>query len=400
MAKISGYLLFLLCGFSTNQVVYGAVSPSLLDNSISKLHHRSGKSLSSFNELSKNDLISRESMKDDAMDQLLPLDNRGGELISSGLLERLKIGSYFALWYALNVAYNIVNKKVLNVLPAPITVGTIQFFIGSLYCAILWTTKLRPKPVLSEGSSKQAVQKIGFYHSTGQLLSMISLGAGPVSFTHIVKALEPLFSAMVSIIVFKKVMAWQVYASLLPVVGGVGYACLKELSFSWLSFYSAMGSNLAFALRAVSSKQAMNLGSSLGSNLSSANLFGLVTVFASFMSIPAVLLTDGKSFPQLFKDALSTGLSQKDLIQAIILSGLFHYLNNEVMYLALSNVHPVTLAVGNTMKRVFIMVASIIVFRNPISVQAAIGSVVGISGVLVYSLTKQHFEKLEASQSK
>lgn len=87
-------------------MVFGAVSPSLLDNSISKLHHRSGKSLSSFNELSKNDLISRKSTKDDAVDQLLPLDNRGGELISSGLLERLKIGSYFALWYALNVAYN------------------------------------------------------------------------------------------------------------------------------------------------------------------------------------------------------------------------------------------------------------------------------------------------------
>ena len=44
------------------------------------------------------------------------------------------------------------------------------------------------------------------------------------------------------------------------------------------------------------------------------------------------------------------------------------------MYLALSNVHPVTLAVGNTMKRVFIMVASVMVFRNQISLQAGIGS--------------------------
>lgn len=37
------------------------------------------------------------------------------------------------------------------------------------------------------------------------------------------------------------------------------------------------------------------------------------------------------------------------------------------MYLALGSVHPVTLAVGNTLKRVFIIVASLLVFRNPIT---------------------------------
>jgi solute carrier family 35 protein E1 len=70
------------------------------------------------------------------------------------------------------------------------------------------------------------------------------------------------------------------------------------------------------------------------------------------------------------------------------------------MYLALSNVHPVTLAVGNTMKRVFIVVASVLVFRNPISVQAAIGSAVGIGGVLLYSLAKQYYEELEKEKKK
>mmetsp|Transcript_41690 Transcript_41690/g.47139 ORF Transcript_41690/g.47139 Transcript_41690/m.47139 type:complete len:82 (+) Transcript_41690:624-869(+) len=63
--------------------------------------------------------------------------------------------------------------------------------------------------------------------------------------------------------------------------------------------------------------------------------------------------------------------------------------------MALGRVHPVTLAIGNTMKRVFILVASVLVFRNPISLQAGIGSAVGISGVLLYSLTKQYYESLE-----
>lgn len=319
---------------------------------------------------------------------------RGGDG-EVGLAGRLKVGSYFALWYILNIVYNILNKKYLNVIPAPLTVGSLQFLVGSLYSIILWTTKLRAAPVLTS-QGKTAVNKVGFYHMSGQELSMMSLGAGTVSFTHIVKALEPFFSAVVSAVVFGKWMHPMVYATLIPVVGGVAYACLKERSFSWLAFWTAMGSNLAFALRAVVSKTALDASDGeLGENLTSVNLFGIVTIFAFIQSIPLFLLGEGLSFLDLWKKALAASSTQLDLVRGLVLSGLFHYLNNEVMYLALSNVHPVTLAVGNTMKRVFIVVASVLVFRNPISVQAAIGSVIGIGGVLLYSLTKQHYEELE-----
>jgi len=284
------------------------------------------------------------------------------------------------------------------VVPAPLTVGSIQFGIGALYAAILWALSIRPAPRLTS-KGRDSVWSVGFYHSAGQLLSMISLGAGPVSFTHIVKALEPFFSALVSALVFGTWMKPQVYATLIPVVGGVSYACLKERSFSWLAFWTAMGSNVAFALRAVMSKSAMT--SYIGENINSVNLFGLVTWAAFFISIPTFLLGEGISFLELWSKAIGEGsdTTMPQLARSLVLSGLFHYLNNEVMYLALSNVHPVTLAVGNTMKRVFIMVASVIVFRNPVSLQAAIGAGIGISGVLVYSLTKQHYEKLEAAEA-
>jgi solute carrier family 35 protein E1 len=243
------------------------------------------------------------------------------------------------------------------------------------------------------------VNKVGFYHMAGQELSMMSLNAGAVSFTHIVKALEPFFSALVSGVVFGKWMNPVVYATLVPVVGGVAYACLKERAFSWLAFWTAMGSNLAFALRAVVSKSALDAsGGELGENLTSVNLFGIVTCYAFIQSIPLFLLGEGLSFVTLWKEALSKS-STYELVKGLVISGLFHYLNNEVMYLALSNVHPVTLAVGNTMKRVFIVVASVIVFRTPITLQAAIGSAVGLGGVLLYSLTKQYYEELEKNQA-
>eukprot|EP00536_Pseudo-nitzschia_multiseries_P009447 jgi/Psemu1/258158/estExt_Genewise1Plus.C_2630006 len=322
---------------------------------------------------------------------------RGGAA-SSALMQRLEIGGYFAAWYALNVVYNIVNKKVLNVLPAPLVVGSIQFGIGALYCAVVWLLRFRPCPTLTPAGTK-AVTAVGAYHMLGQLATMIALGAGPVSFTHIVKAVEPFFSAMVSGFYFNKWMPPQVYATLIPVVGGVGYACLKELNFSWLAFSAALSSNLFFALRAVVSKSALQSGSASGTHLTAPNMFGLVTMAAFAISIPVGLFMEGGSFPSLWAAAIDQVESKAQLVRAIIVSGLFHYLNNEVMYMALGSVHPVTLAVGNTMKRVFILVASVLVFRNPVTVQAGIGSAVGISGVLLYSLTKQYYESLDAAKA-
>jgi solute carrier family 35, member E1 len=303
-------------------------------------------------------------------------------------------------------------------------VGSLQFGVGVLYVTTLWLTRLRVKPQLNGAKARSALRTVGFWHCIGQLMSMVSLGAGPVSFTHIVKAMEPFFSALVAALYFGKWMNPVVYATLIPVVGGVGYACLKEKSFSWLAFGTAMGSNVAFALRAVLSKIAMtSAGDSadenpLGTNLTAPNVFGLVTCAAFWISLPLAFATEGTSFfqsvgttvdpetlmqvtlPSLWQTAVAaTEQGEMGLIRSIVLSGLFHYLNNEVMYLALSNVHPVTLAVGNTMKRVVIMVASVMVFRNQISLQAGIGSAIAISGVLLYSLTKQHYEQLAKEQT-
>lgn len=205
-----------------------------------------------------------------------------------------------------------------------------------------------------------------------------------------------MFSAVVSGFYFKKWMKPQVYATLIPVVGGVGYACMKEVNFSLLAFCAAMSSNLFFALRAVLSKSALQSGKGAGTNLTAPNMFGLVTMAAFMISVPVALIREGSGFSALWATALEQVESKMHLIRAIFISGLFHYLNNEVMYMALGSVHPVTLAVGNTMKRVFILVASVLVFKNEISVQAGIGSAVGIAGVLLYSLTKQYFEALEA----
>lgn len=306
------------------------------------------------------------------------------------LIQNLKVGGYFGLWYVLNVAYNIVNKKALNNFQVPWTLAALQLGVGGTYAVLVWLSGLRKSPVVTLENLKNMCP-VAFYHSSGQLLTVMSLFAGAVSFAHIVKALEPFFSAVISAVFLKSYFKPQVYAALLPVVGGVGIACYSEVNFSWLAFSSAMGSNVACACRANFSKKLMN--EPQGKNMNAANLYGVITILSFLMLLPISLSVEATKLSPRWTEALSKGLTAKQMTSDIVLSGIFHYLNNEVMYLALDNVHPITLAVGNTMKRVFIIVASLIVFRNPITMTGAIGSMIGIAGVLIYALTKQYYEK-------
>ena len=75
----------------------------------------------------------------------------GGAKAEDGLMETLKTGSFFALWYLFNIGYNIYNKKTLNALPIPYTMATLQLFIGIPYVMLLWAANLRKAPELSWG---------------------------------------------------------------------------------------------------------------------------------------------------------------------------------------------------------------------------------------------------------
>ena len=62
------------------------------------------------------------------------------------------------------------------------------------------------------------------------------------------------------------------------------------------------------------------------------------------------------------------------------------WLSASQRFLLPAQVNPVTHAVGNTIKRVVIIVASVIAFKTPMSTGSIIGSSIAIAGTLMYSL--------------
>lgn len=108
-----------------------------------------------------------------------------------GLSHKLKVGGLFGLWYVLNIGYNIYNKKVLNMVPdLTYSIGFLQLFLGLFYVIPIWALGIRKAPVLNSEELKNLIP-VAVLHTLTHLGAVVSLGAGAVSFTHIVKAAEP-----------------------------------------------------------------------------------------------------------------------------------------------------------------------------------------------------------------
>ncbi|KAI9116278.1 hypothetical protein K1719_012445 [Acacia pycnantha] len=60
----------------------------------------------------------------------------------SEVAKKLKIRIYFVIWWALNVVFNIYNKKVLNAYPYPWLTSTLSLACGSLMMLISWATRI------------------------------------------------------------------------------------------------------------------------------------------------------------------------------------------------------------------------------------------------------------------
>jgi solute carrier family 35 protein E1 len=228
---------------------------------------------------------------------------------SSSMAETLTTGAFFALWYLFNIGYNIYNKKALNALPIPYTMATLQLFVGIPYVAVLWATGLRKAPKLSVDNVKTLIP-VSLGHLGTHIGAVVSLSAGAVSFTHIIKASEPVVSAALSFVMLGAVSSWQTYLTLLPIVGGVALASLKELSFTWIGFIAAMGSNLASALRGILAKKTM--GGGVGENMTEANLYAVLTILAFIAMVPISLAVESPAAVMAcINSALASGITAK-----------------------------------------------------------------------------------------
>ncbi|KAL5759374.1 hypothetical protein ACOSP7_017898 [Xanthoceras sorbifolium] len=297
----------------------------------------------------------------------------------------LVTGFFFFMWYFLNVIFNILNKKVYNYFPYPYFVSVVHLLVGVVYCLVSWAIGL-PKRAPIDKELLLLLTPVAICHALGHVMSNVSFAAVAVSFTHTIKALEPFFNAAASQFVLGHQIPLSLWLSLAPVVLGVSMASLTELSFNWLGFISAMISNIAFTYRSIYSKKAMT-------GMDSTNVYAYISIIALLVCIPPAMIIEGPKLMQYgFKDAIAkVGLVK--FLSDLFWIGMFYHLYNQLATNTLERVAPLTHAVGNVLKRVFVIGFSIVVFGNKISTQTGIGTAIAIAGVAMYSLIKANMEE-------
>ena len=291
----------------------------------------------------------------------------------------------FACWYGFNIVFNIYNKQILKTFPYPVTVTLIELGVGSALICAMWASGAKKPPTLTKEMLKP-IAPLAVIHAVGNLLTNVSLGKVAVSFTHTIKAMEPFFSVLLSALFLGDIPSLAVVGALVPVVGGVALASMTEVSFCWAGFLAAMGSNITFQSRNVLSKKMMGLSSIKGA-IDNINLFSVITMLSCLVCLPIAVSMEGVKFTPAAISAV--GVSFQDLSQRLLIAGFCFQMYQQISYMILSRVSPVTHAVGNCMKRVTVIVVTLLYFKNPVSPLNMAGTALALSGVFLYSRAKR-----------
>jgi len=310
-----------------------------------------------------------------------------------GLPPALKLPIFVGLWYFFNVQYNIQNKMLLQAFKASWAVSWLQLAAGIPICFLMWATGFVKKPnVTMDDIMKLAPSGAAF--AAGQVMTVASLGSVAVSFTHVVKALEPAVNAIASALILGQVFHPMVYASLLPVFFGVALASSSELSFTMFGFLTAMASNFCFVTRNVLATKLGSVGD-MGTDKTErkTNQLAVLTMVATAVLFPIALVLPGGllSIPAAWQGAIAKGVLADKLAYMMATSGFYFFMYQLSSFWVLSQVPPITHSVLNTLKRVVIIVVSIVVFGTPVTTMGSIGTATAIGGVMLYTVTKKYY---------
>merc|ERR1711968_359797 len=209
----------------------------------------------------------------------------------------------------------------------------------------------------------------------GHSSSVFALGGDPL-FGQIVKAGEPVMSAIVNTLFYGKPPSILKAACLPIIVGGVVFASLKKqaeggyaLKFDMTALQFGLLANCFAAFKGSESKKLMTDPGIKKRYGGVGNQYAVTEILAFLISLPVMFLTEGSK------------------------SGMMFYLYNELATMTIKATGAVTASVANTAKRVIVLVYMAMVTGKALTDEQKIGAAVAIGGVLLYSVIDDLFAK-------
>mmetsp|Transcript_62745 Transcript_62745/g.147117 ORF Transcript_62745/g.147117 Transcript_62745/m.147117 type:complete len:424 (+) Transcript_62745:99-1370(+) len=287
-----------------------------------------------------------------------PPSPSGGALLAAGL-------------YGANIAYNVINKRLLIAHPHPLLVTGLNLFSSSCCATLCWVCGLIPWPGRMSWHFYMRLFGLALFHWGGSLFSNISVSEVHISFTHTVKAAEPFFTALFTALLMGGCPSLRAWASLFLVIAGIMVASTAEVSFTWRGFWAAMVSNIFVSFRTVLTKKLMD-----AHVLDPLNFMAHLQCAAFIVSLPGALLFNLHAVRELAEDSAAIPMS--------LIIGPLVWIFNVASILVLVHTSTVVHSMIRSMRRPLLVLASIITFGTRITPLNACGILITLIGALWY----------------
>ena len=175
-------------------------------------------------------------------------------------LSLIKLILLLLLWYTTSSLANLISKRLLTIFPHPFTITFVQLFHGWVYSIPLLRLMKIPSPIYLHSTRiyyLTIMVPLAMGKFLSQFTSQISLRLVPISYTHTVKALMPLFTVILSRLFLAEKHSLKIYLSLFPIIIGVVIASMSELSFDLIGLVSALFSTFLLAIQNIFSKKTL-----------------------------------------------------------------------------------------------------------------------------------------------
>eukprot|EP01006_Ploeotia_vitrea_P033516 TRINITY_DN65566_c9_g1_i1.p1 TRINITY_DN65566_c9_g1~~TRINITY_DN65566_c9_g1_i1.p1 ORF type:complete len:633 (+),score=275.07 TRINITY_DN65566_c9_g1_i1:14-1912(+) len=345
------------------------------------------------------------------------------------------IATLLCLWYMAACIGTIVNKRIMKVFAYPGSLTFIHLITGATLDALI--LRMRGMLVLNMKRDKlftliRACLPVAFALTFAKTFTYVSYGKVPASLTHTVKASSPVFSVIVTYVQKRRLPRPRVLLSLVPVTLGVTLAAVNELDFVFLGFLAALLSTLLSVLHSMVTKRALtrlsiepivfHMWTSLTAVIllipyllwyDSYGIMQLMGFFGgsgsgvgaagadaslSYATADALLdAADSGSTAAAAAAAATAAAAQKAAAAAaaartgfpfglVVVSVLCHSVQNVTSIYVLRLVNVLSHQVANTLKRLVVIVGSVMYFHNPVTANNAAGMGLALVGFLMYGV--------------
>ncbi|GAY41777.1 hypothetical protein CUMW_062060 [Citrus unshiu] len=281
-------------------------------------------------------------------------------------------------WWVFNVTVIITNKWIFQKLDFkfPLSVSCIHFICSSIGAyLVIKVLKLKPLITVESEDRWRRIFPMSVVFCINIVLGNVSLRYIPVSFMQTIKSFTPATTVVLQWLVWRKYFDWRIWASLVPIVGGILLTSVTELSFNMFGFCAALFGCLATSTKTILAESLLH-----SYKFDSINTVYYMAPFATMiLSIPAVLL-EGSGI----MDWLSTHPSPWSACIIIFSSGVLAFCLNFSIFYVIHSTTAVTFNVAGNLKVAVAVLVSWLIFRNPISGMNAVGCAITLIGCTFY----------------